>query len=340
MPNYRLFYPVHYIAIGPYCSNSGTPVHGVQSVNMNTSFSLEQVFELGQIDIYENIEGIPGIEMTIEKVLDGYPLIYHLATRGATSSALNNRTNQRADVLLSTFSDALNSSSGAPLAQAYCSGMYTQSLNYTIPVQGQCKESVSLVGNDKTWRTSGFAFNGHFDNTDAPAYGSGTMKRQNVKMGATTGSIWPTLLPGITVTNGSGYNVESAGVFGAHIQDVSISTSLNREDLFELGRRKPYYRFANFPVAVDCTINMTAGGTVPYDAVNANSDATSNLSNEPIVIKLDDGTVFNLGIKNKLQSVSYSGGDSSGGVVSLAYQFQNFNTLNITATSDPEGITS
>jgi hypothetical protein len=306
MPNYRLFFPVHYVAIGPYCSNSGLPVHGVQSVNMNTSFSLEQVFELGQIDIYENIEGIPAVEMTVEKVLDGYPLIYHLATRGATSSALNNRTNQRADVFLSTFSDSLNSSSGAPLAQAYCSGLYVQSLNYTLPVQGQCKESVSLVGNDKVWKTSAFRFNGHFDNTDSPAYASGIMKRQNVKMG-TGGSVWPTLLPGVTVTNGSGYNIESAGIFGAHIQDVTISTSLNREDLFELGRRKPYYKFANFPVAVDCTINMTAGGTVPYDAINADSDAVSNLSNEPIFIKLDDGTSFNLGTKNKLQSVSYSG---------------------------------
>lgn len=330
MPNNRLYYPAHYVAIGPYCSNSGIPVHGVQSVNMTTSFNLEQVFELGQIEIYENIEGIPNIEMTIEKVLDGYPLVYHLGTRGATSSSLSNRTNQRADIFLSTFSDALNSSSGAPLAQAYCSGMYTQSLNYTIPVQGQVRESVTFVGNDKVWKTSSFSFNGHFNNNDSPASPSGTMKRQNVKMGAApTGSIWPTLLPGVTVVNGSGYNIESAGVFGAHLQDVSVSTSLNREDLFELGRRKPYYRFANFPVAVSCTINMTAGGTIPYDAVNANSDSIANLTNEPIMIKLDDGTIFDLGNKNKLQSVSYSGGDSTGGVVTVAYQFQNFNKLDI-----------
>jgi len=306
MANYRVYYPCHMVALGTYCSNSGVQVHGVQSVNMNTSFNLEQVFELGQIEIYENIEGIPNVEITIEKVLDGYPLIYHLGTRGSSSSALNNRTNQRADFFLATFSDALNSSSGTPAAQAYCSGVYIQSLNYTLPVQGQCRESVSFVGNDKVWRTGSFSNLPTFNNNDSPASPSGTMKRQNVKMGL-TGSVWPTLLPGITVSNGSGYNVETAGIFGAHIQDVTISTSLNREDLFELGRRKPYYRFANFPVAVDCTINMTAGGTTPYDAVNANSDATANLSNEPIVITLDDGTKFNLGTKNKLQSVSYSG---------------------------------
>lgn len=309
----RIYYPVHSVALGAYCSNSGLAVHGVQSVSISTTFNLEQVFELGQVEIYENIEGIPNVEISIEKVIDGYPLAYHLGTRGATSTALNNRSNQRADFFIQTFSDLLNSASGTPIAQGYCSGVYLQSLNYTLPVQGQCREAVTFVGNDKLWRTSNFAFLPTFDNTDSPAATSGIQKRQNIRMGTgATASIWPTLLPGVTVTNGSGYNAETAGVFGAHIQDVTISTSLNREDLFELGRRKPYYRYANFPVAVDCTINMTAGGATPYDGVNANSDSAANLTNEPIIIKLDDGTKFDLGTKNKLQSVSYSGGDTGG----------------------------
>src|SRR5687767_5206445 len=133
MPNYRVYYPIWYAAIGPFASNSGIPVHGLQSVAMTTTFSLEQVFELGQLNIYENIEGIPNIEMTLEKVLDGYPLIYHLATRGATSKSLANRTNNRADVFLPIFSDGQDSASGVPLVVAYCSGMYTQALNYSIP---------------------------------------------------------------------------------------------------------------------------------------------------------------------------------------------------------------
>ncbi len=336
MPSNRVYYPVHYVAIGPYCSASGIPVHGVQSVNLTTTFNLEQVFELGQLDIYENVENLPSIEMTVEKVLDGYPLIYHLGTRGATTKTLANRTNQRADIILSIFTDAQDNSSGVPATQAYCSGMYSNSLNYTIPVQGPSKESVTFIGNDKIWRTSGFAFNGHFTTgTDSPA--SGTQRRQMVNMGISgIASIWPTLIPGVTVSNGSGYNVETAGTFGAHIQDVSISTSLNREDLFELGRKKPYYRYAKFPVAVDCTINLTPAAA--GDSVNANSDAVSNLSNEPIVIRLADSTKFDLGNKNKLNSVTYSGGDTGGGVVQVAYAFQNFNRLDITQNSDPEGL--
>ena len=56
--------------------------HGVQSVGITTNFNLEQAFELGQIEIYENIEGTPDVECTMEKVLDGYPLLYHMASSG------------------------------------------------------------------------------------------------------------------------------------------------------------------------------------------------------------------------------------------------------------------
>lgn len=339
MPNYRVFYPIHYVALAPESAAGGAyvPIHGLQSVNMTTTFSLENVFQLGQLDTYEAIENLPSVEMTLEKVLDGYPLIYHLATRGSTAKTLLNRTNRRADAVLSIFSDAQDNASGVPMSQVMCSGMYINSLNYTLPVQGNCTESVTLVGNDKIWRSSNFLFNGHFTGGDSPA--SGVQQRRHVKMGsaAAGGSVWPTFIPGLTLVGGSGYNIESAGQFGTHIQDVSISTNLGREDLFELGRNKPYFRYASFPVAVDTTINLTPGGNAPGDFVNASSNG-NNLSNEPIAIRLADGTYFDLGNKNKLQSVTYSGGDTGGGVATVAYAFQNFNRLDITAPSDPDGL--
>jgi hypothetical protein len=336
--NYRIFYALQDLSIGTEGSaGSGyRPVHGLQSVGVTTSFNLEQVFELGQLDIYENIEGLPTVEITTEKVLDGYPLVYHLASSTATSKTLNNRTNQKCDVVLSLFSDSQDNASGAPLTQVYCSGMYIGSLTYNLPVQGNCSESVTLTGNDKVWKTSSFLFNGHFDGTDSPA--SGVQRRQMVVMGAAAvgGSVWPTNIQGITTTAGSGYNIETAGVNGAHIQDVNISTTLGREDIFELGRRKPYYRYATFPVAVDCTINVNAAGSTPGDLIDARSDGT-NLSNQAIVIRLQDGTTFNLGTKNKLTSVSMTGGDTGGGIKTCAYAFQNFNFLAVTSLSDPAG---
>jgi len=348
MSNFRVHYPVHYIALGPFASASGTEIHGLQSVSMNTSYNVEQVFELGQLEIYENIENVPDVEVTVNKVLDGHPLIYHLATPLATQNTLVNRSNQRCDAFLSIFSDAQDNSSGVPIVQAYCSGLYVNSLNYTLPVEGNCTEEVSLIGNDKIWISSsgtvwhgkvGYAFNGHFTTgTDSPFGSERVQRRQMVKMGpAPTGSIWPTQIPGMTTVAGSGFNLTSAGQFGAHLQDVTISVSLNREDLFELGRRKPYYRYASFPTSVDCTINLTAGGSLPGDMIEADSDA-ENLTDEAIVIKLEDSTIFDLGPRNKLLSVTYSGGDSSGGVATISYNYQNFNRLNVTSDNDPASL--
>jgi hypothetical protein len=339
MPNFRIYYPLHYVALGSEGAAGAAyrPLHGLQSVNMTTTFNLEQVFELGQLDIYENIENLPNIEMTLEKILDGQPLIYHSATSTATSRSLANRCNQKCDAILSLFSDSQDNSSGTPLTQAYCSGMYVNSLNYTLPVQGECRESVTLVGNDKIWRTSGFAFSGHFNGTDAPS--GHVLRRENVVMGnaAAGGSIWPSIIPGVTVTGSSGYNIQTNNQFGAHIQDVTLAVTLGRDDLFELGRKKPYFRYATFPVAVSATINISTGGNTPGDMVNALSESI-NLTNEPIAIRLTDGTLFDLGNKNKLQSTTYSGGDSGGGVATVAYAFQNFNKMDIYAPHDPAGV--
>ena len=337
MSNFRVFYPLHYVAIGELGSASGTPVHGLQSVNTTTSFNLEQVFELGQLDIYDNIETLPAIEMTMEKVLDGYPLIYHLGSRGCTTKTLLNRSNQRADILLSIFSDTNDNASGTPVVQAYCSGMYLSSLNYKLPINANFTEAVTFVGNDKLWLSSASgntAFDGDFTGDDSPA--SGTQRRQMVLMGE-TGSVWPTNLPGITdAGGGSGYNADT-GVFASHLQDVTITANLGRTDLYELGRRRPYYRYANFPVEIDCTISMTAGGDNPGDMVEADA-STDNITDSVIKIMLEDGTIFDLGNKNKLNNISYSGGDTGGGVVTITYSYKNFNRLDVTSPSDPEAM--
>jgi hypothetical protein len=216
--------------------------------------------------------------------------------------------------------------------------MYVSSLTYALPTEGTCTEQVTLVGNDKIRKTSGFYFNGHFDNTDSPAATDGVQRRENVLMGSGN-SVWPTQIPGmLNVGGGSGYNVETAGQFAVHIQDVNISSSPGRTDLRELGRRRPYFKSPNFPAEVTCSISVTAGGTAADDGINADSNAVSNLSNQCIKIELSDGTKFNLGDKNKLQSTSYSGGDANGGNATITYNFLNRgSTLTVTnATSDPD----
>ena len=109
---------------------------GVQSVGITTNFNLEQAFELGQIQIYENIEGTPDVEVTMEKVIDGAPLLYHLASPKATSNGLVGRSKERCDVALGIWSDGYDyvGEQGAgnddqPQVQIDMSGMYISSVS-------------------------------------------------------------------------------------------------------------------------------------------------------------------------------------------------------------------
>tara|TARA_R110002020_G_scaffold103752_17_gene243197 strand:+ start:3207 stop:4304 length:1098 start_codon:yes stop_codon:yes gene_type:complete len=345
--------------------NAIREAHGVQSIGITTNFNLEQAFELGQIQIYENIEGLPDVEVTMEKVIDGYPLLYHLCTSGATNSSLTARSKARADIRLGIYSDDEDFASGAPDVEVVCSGMYMSSVSYTIPVDGNATESVTLVGNHKNWLTNGHAamrLSGiHTDEilgVDVPAaytaQEGGVQRRENVVMES---SIFPATLQGINSVGSStggglnGNNVSSGVATNAHvtsgsplvhIQNVSISTDFSREDILELGRKTPYFRAPGFPIEVSCEIEAisTSGDFVNAletgdPANDGTSAAGDNITNDSIKIVLQDNTQFDLGTANKLSSVSYGGGDATGGNVSSSYSYQNFNVLNVSSPYDP-----
>jgi len=128
MANNRIFYACQAVVIAPcfraHNDNESRLVHGLQSVGITTNFNLEQAFELGQIQIYENIEGLPDVEVTLEKVLDGYPLIYHLSSPRATTSNLVGRSKERCCLGLGIFPDDKDVVSGVAPVEVYMSGMY------------------------------------------------------------------------------------------------------------------------------------------------------------------------------------------------------------------------
>jgi hypothetical protein len=61
----------------------------------------------------------------------------------------------------------------------------------------------------------------------------------------------------------------------------------------------------------------------------------NNTSQEPIMIRLHDGTVFDLGTKNRLSSVNYTGADAGGGNGSMTYSYSTYNDLYVTHPLDP-----
>lgn len=331
--------------------------HGVQSIGVTTNFNLEQIFELGQLSLYENYEEVPEIEVTFEKVLDGYSLLYHLGTVDATSPTLPGRSTARADVRMAVgleTNEYMATGVNSGIAELYCSGMYISSVSYELATEGNFTESTTFVGNDKQWLTGSEAgllsnANGVLVNalnttvfgSDAPVgVGNSVLRRQNLVIGNTGksygGTTFTTQVPDVLTadTTNSGnltrtvYIVEGSGPF---IQSASISVDLGREDIQQLGKKAPYYRYVSFPVDVTCDIEITATNGDNVDA----AEEAKNLSDHSIQFVLDDSTVFQLGKKNKLTTVSYGGGDAGGGNATITYSFTNSNDFVVLHSGDP-----
>jgi len=341
MPNNRIFYACQAVAIAKTGHGSSDPftqadntfriMHGVQSAGLNTNFTLEQAFEFGQVELYANEEEIAEVEVTIEKLIDGKPLLYLQAVGETGKTNIVSASNSRCDVYLAIFNDSVASISGQDAQSiGYCSGMYLSSVSYTYPVDGFATESVTLVGNDKYWNTiAGFnadalfgstataeqhPFDGNDSDTDSRsgfAQGSGVVRRAKVD------------IAGSTIPLEVGLQQNAAG--GKGIQTITVNADFGRENQLEQGRFGPYNRYATYPFEVTCEFEVNA---VSGDLVSV-SGSNKNLQNRTIVIKDLAGTVIDLGTKNKLSSVSYSGGDTGGGVATVTYSYSTFNDLKV-----------
>jgi len=387
--------------------------HGVQSAAVTTTFNLEQAFELGQLSIYENIEGIPDIEVSLTKVLDGYPLLYHLATNeigptGGESAPYNvdgtalptthphaptlaGRSNAKCLVSLGIWPDTQDQAEGDFSTNMEASGMFCSSISYNFPLEDNFTEDVTVVGNNKAWRSNesaGVSFLGcadppwvpydvvgAFDGSDVPKASGSNLpggwaaytnndpqlvsqqgnvnRRENMNFATSSSDLAditvgydyvriPNEIPG--VDSAGWISPRAAGTSNeAHVQSITVSTDLGREELFELGTRQPYARIVTFPVEVTCDIEMLS---LSGDMIQALADGcststaqctavTDNLTNQTIRVAACEGTRIFLGDKNKLASVNYGGGDAGGGNVTVTYSYTTFNDFTVLHPQDP-----
>jgi hypothetical protein len=370
MANKRIFFPAHQLGIKGDGQTTYRALHGVQSLTTSTTFNLSQVFELGQLAIYENIENIPDVEATITKVLDGYPLIYHEATIQASAPSLSGRSNEKCLVAIGIFSDTANSATGSPQSEVQFSGMYVNSLQYSFPLEDNFTEQVTLAGNNKQWANdpnlvgnepwtgaTSLNFTGAFSsNADAPIGSGGVNRRENMNFipsptlgldsnGMVADPDCTILPPDIFGISTSGTNRRTDGQnFDVSINNISVSADLNRESIFQMGRKGPFHRYVNFPVQVttEIAVTTTSGDMVSATEYGIRTPASiavcqdgGNLQNRTIRIATCEGTRLYLGLKNKLASVNYTGGDATGGNVEVSYVFNTFNDLTVLHSGDP-----
>jgi hypothetical protein len=377
---------------------------GLQSAGMTTTFNLEQVFQIGQVEIYEYSERQPDIEMTLSKAIDGSKPLFFMITDPSQGNDIVARTaNYRIDVSMQIYPDTRFRATGNPVSICTASGMYVSNFSYTFPADGFVTEDVTLVGNDKIWGVtipvSGItAGNGGNEplviwpddalgnHPDAPEglpsgvfghdgltsalieggaqelaggtdrfgviiVGSGIQRREEIDIRR---SVLPQDVPGVIEFASSGIDAAYVnGGFGAqgpgtaagqsqligdantdniaeHLQSITVSFSVAREDIFELGSKRPFVKVPDFPLEATCAIEVI---TAQGDLVDATSDIDCGPDNttesNTIIIRTCDGLQVDLGDANRLTSVETTGGDAGGDNLTITYNFSSFNVFNV-----------
>lgn len=339
--NNRIFYATQAVALKGQTAD-GAPNNtwffprGLQSVGITTNFALEQVFQLGQLELYDNIENVPEIEVTMSKVIDGTASLYSLCMCGdeapstVSGKDLVTLANNRVNFRLGIYNDTLSAATGTPAVHVDCSGMYLSSVSYTIPVEGNATEDVTLVGNNKVWNSglSGSpSNNGAFGGGNDAGQQTAPAIARRFKYNSTD-----SLIP----TGAGGGMPVPEGKDRPQLQSITVSTTLGREAIFELGAMAPYHRFVTFPLEVTSEFQIIASSGDYVDADDFSSSASScstvykNLQDKTIKVVVcgassSDVFAIDLGAKNKLTSVNYTGGDTGGGNATVTYSYQTFN---------------
>lgn len=309
-------------------------VPGVQSVGITTNFNLEQIFQLGQLEIYQDLEEVPDVEISVERVIDQFTCMYGrtMDVGAPTSITIAGDQNNKCDIVFSVNNETTDDVVGDDFPDSYvwCSGMFCSSASFTFGVDGNFTESTTLVGNHKKWYAApgvsmaGVPTDALVTAGDAPTAGD-VKKRQN---------FWMTQVPA---------PISALATAEKAIQSISVSVDFGREEINALGTRLPYHRFVTFPVEVSCEIEALV-----TDITDMGMDALPNAANtaaQPIQFKVGDVAVgdivtggastaihtFDLGTKNRVQSVTWNGVDTGGGNASITYSFRNFNKLDYTS---------
>jgi len=372
MANTRVYYATQAVGLkpaNPANASFGTQVFpkGLQSVGITTNFNLEQVFQLGQLEIYDNVENVPDVEVSLQKIADGTKFLYPICVQGTGTAfdvELGKVSTNRVEVELRTYKDTSSDAFDAQNATAgygevTCSGMYLSSVAYTIPVEGFITEDVTLVGNSKIYENATGAGAGNDDN-------SGDLGNQlephkiGRRINLSTLSVLPT---GTVAGNKAAAVAGTDGTLGSialnprdavagdagretrpYLQNINISMDLGREAVFELGKFSPYARYATFPVEISSEFEVLAEShdqiqAKDFDRVNAcSTDIIKNVDDRPIKIVIcgknptADLYSIDLGKKNKLTSVNYGGGDAGGGNATITYSYQTFNKFKVDAS--------
>lgn len=338
--NKRIYYATQAVLLRPQDADltstaSYVAPKGIQSVGMTTNFNLTQLFTMGQQELYDNVEGTPDVEVTMQKTLDGTLPLYLLCMGGKVAAygsgkQLAELSTNRVDFRLGVYPDTATAATGNSTYWVDCSGMYLSSIGYTLPIDGFAQEDVTLVGNNKVWGEGTAVTTNDFNST---LTAKNPIRRVNVNVGS---SVLPTGTAGIRVPSG---RTDFGGA--PYFQSISVKANLGREAINELGRMAPYCRYVKFPLEITSEFSVIAsdGDQVEandFSGVTGCGNSYKNLVDKEVKVVVCgtgiDTLTIDLGKKNKLTSVNYTGADTTGGNATITYSFQTFNSFAVSVT--------
>ena len=302
MASNRIFYAVQRAKVNDI-------QNGFQSISINASVDFEQVFELGCLDIYENLEGIPSAEVTAERALPSTGVV-----GGVTQwiSLANAATSNSQNAYLYVMDDSLlGGGSHSPSGVIQATDGYVSSYSVNMPVDGFATDTLTIVCDTLQWERSA---DGSICNPgDTNNTGSDRVQYRNDYLSTATQDLG--------------------------IQNVSFSVDIGREDLFELGKKSPFFRAATYPIEVTSDFEVLANATAarfgPFGTKASDpSAAASKLSftrNQTTDITQDLHVQFNgynMGSGCRLVGTNYAGGDAGGGNATITFSYLGYNYLN------------
>lgn len=173
--------------------------------------------------------------------------------------------------------------------------------------------------------------------------GSGVQRREEVQIAR---SVLPRDIPGCS--GQATDTIQASGVGGVsgvtitrvwantdriieHIQSITISVDFGREDIFELGSKRPFAKTAQFPLQTSCAIEVISAEGDLIDASAGSDCGSDNLQqNNTVIIRTCDGLQVDLGDSMFLESVEQAGGGTDGGNLTVTYNYVGYNVFNVT----------
>lgn len=173
--------------------------------------------------------------------------------------------------------------------------------------------------------------------------GSGIQRREEVQIAR---SVLPKDIPGcsgaatdtvdaLTLGGVSGVTVtrvwSNTDHIVEHLQTITLSVDFGREDIFELGSKRPFIKKPTYPLETSCSIEVVTSEGDLIDAVAGRDCGADNLQqNNTIIVRTCEGLQIDLGDTCFLESIEQGGAGTDGGDMTVTYNYKGFNVFNVT----------